>query len=63
MSYNDYRYAVVVQLVERLVANEKVAGSNPVCRSKKQSKMAVFILSLLTKGKKSFRIGLNLRFI
>jgi hypothetical protein len=25
--------------------------------------MAVFILSLLTKGKKSFRIGLNLRFI
>ncbi len=25
--------AVVVQLVERLVANEKVAGSNPVCRS------------------------------
>ncbi len=32
--YNSYHYAVVVQLVERLVANEKVAGSNPVCRSK-----------------------------
>jgi hypothetical protein len=27
------KYAMVVQLVERLVANEKVAGSNPVHRS------------------------------
>ena len=29
------RYAVVVQLVERLLAKEKVAGSSPVYRSRK----------------------------
>ena len=27
-------FAVVAQLVERFLAKEKVAGSNPVCRSK-----------------------------
>jgi hypothetical protein len=33
--YTYNHYAVVVQLVERLLAKEKVAGSNPVYRSKK----------------------------
>ena len=34
-SQNSLQYAVVVQLVERFLAKEEVAGSNPVCRSSK----------------------------
>ncbi len=33
-SIKTIKFAVVVQLVERLLAKEKVAGSNPVCRSR-----------------------------
>lgn len=29
-----FAYAALVQLVERLLAMEKVIGSNPICRSK-----------------------------
>lgn len=44
--YNYHHHAVVVQLVERLVANEKVAGSNPVCRSKTvPNNLGLFLLT------------------
>ena len=46
---NSFRYAGVVQLVECLLAKEKVVGSNPIARSDK-TPFGVFCINLPLRG-------------
>ena len=41
-------YAAVVQLIERFLAKEEVAGLSPVCRSSSNTHPGVFIFGCLT---------------
>ena len=42
------RHAGVVQLVERLLAKEKVVGSNPIARSRTQNRRRFFNLRFVS---------------